>query len=410
MSFGPPIDSYRVVGELRELDRLTGGRRGAQRLAWGDGWLRARRYLAELLVELGLRPEVDQAGNAWAYLEGADADTVAIGSHLDSVPGGGWLDGALGVFTALGIARAWIEAGAVPPRSIAIVDWADEEGARFGRSLFGSSAVAGTLDLTATARLRDGEGTPIAEVLGAHGVRLSEAARAAERLESVVAFLELHIEQGPLLDNEGYPVAAVAGCAGVERSWFRFSGQAAHAGTTPMPTRRDATLAAFELGLAVERIAAAYGGVGTCGALKLRPGVVTAINGVVEVSVDLRHPSPAVLVEMLGATREAAAEIAGRRRTVLAENPVWRIEPLPFEPELVELARRAAVAANGRAEPLISGALHDAAAISPLVPTAMMFAPSIGGISHAVEEDTREADLRVAIEAFASFAASVITA
>jgi hydantoinase/carbamoylase family amidase len=290
MDEAPPIDAARVVADLRELDRRTGGPEGAHRLCWGEEWRQARGFLGELLAELGLEPERDPAGNLWAYLAGGDGPALACGSHVDSVPNGGWLDGALGVMAAIGVLRAWAESGRRPPRTLALVDWADEEGARFGRSLFGSSAFAGTLDPAALSELRDRDGRGVAEVLAENDVDLAQAGDAGSRRERLGSYLELHIEQGPVLEAEGIAAAAVEGCAGVERHRFEITGQASHAGTTPMDVRRDAGLAAADAALRIEAIGREHAGVATTGALTLEPGIPTAVAGVAELTVDLRHP------------------------------------------------------------------------------------------------------------------------
>ncbi len=403
------IDSARVIAELRELATRTGDDRGAQRLCWGPGWVRARGYLTELLAELGIEPETDEAGNLWARLEGADpeADAVVVGSHVDSVPDGGWLDGALGVFAGLGVLRAW--AGSGPPRPLVLVDWADEEGARFGRSLFGSSAFSGTLDPKALDGLRDADDRGIAEVLGEHGVELDRATESGARRAGLGSYLELHIEQGPRMELEGLRAAAVTGCAGVERLRFGFSGQASHAGTTPMDARGDAGLAAAEAALAIERIPAAEGGVATTGELRLEPGIPTAVAGRATLAVDLRNPDAEALARMLEAARAACADAASGRGCELDEQPVWRIEPIAFDTGLVFAARDACAEVAGEPASLSSGALHDAAEVARVLPAVMVFAPSKGGISHAREEDTDEADLAIAIEAFAALAARALT-
>ena len=403
------IDSARVIAELRELATRTGDDSGAQRLCWGQGWERARGYLTELLAELGIEPETDAAGNLWARLEGADpeAEAVVVGSHVDSVPDGGWLDGALGVFAGLGVLRAW--AGSGPPRPLVLVDWADEEGARFGRSLFGSSAFSGTLDPKALDGLRDADDRGIAEVLGEHGVELDRATESGARRAGLGSYLELHIEQGPRMELEGLRAAAVTGCAGVERLRFGFSGQASHAGTTPMDARRDAGLAAAEAALAIERIPAAAGGVATTGELRLEPGIPTAIAGRATLAVDLRNPDAEALARMLEAARAACADAASERGCELDEQPVWRIEPIPFDIGLVFAARDACAEVAGEPASLSSGALHDAAEVARVLPAVMVFAPSKGGISHARQEDTDEADLAIAIEAFAALAARALT-
>ena len=411
----PAIDAGRVLADLADLAALTGGPGGARRICWTAEWATARDLLRERLAEIGVdEVEIDEAGNLWARLPGADRDAsaLALGSHLDSVPAGGPLDGALGVMAALGVLRAWAgdPEGRRPPRDLVLIDFADEEGARFGRSLFGSSALAGTLDPTALADLTDAGGERIGDVLAASGVDLGAAPRAHERIGAIGTYLELHIEQGPVLDAEGESCAAVSGCAGVERFRVELTGQASHAGTTPMDRRRDCGLAAAEIALEVERIARQRGGVGTTGSLDLDPGVVTAVAGQATLSVDLRHPDAGELAEMLAATRRAAGEVAGRRGCEVAEHPIWRIEPIPFDPDLVAAAESAVAVAGGRREPIASGALHDAAEMARVVPAAMIFASSERGISHAADERSAAGDLRAAIAAFGALAGAVLQA
>jgi hydantoinase/carbamoylase family amidase len=401
---GPAIDAERVIADLRELQRRTGDDDGAQRLCWGDGWRRAREFLGELLGEIGLEFEADEAGNAWTYLKGDSEPALAVGSHLDSVPNGGWLDGALGVMGALGVLRAWAGAGEKPPRSIALVDWADEEGARFGRSLFGSSAVAGTFDPAELANARDADGRRAPGVLAENSVELERVLECRSRLERIGSYLELHIEQGPVLEAEGVRAAAVSGCAGVERVRFAISGRVAHAGTTPMDARQDPGLAAATTALRVEEIAQSEGGVGTVGDMTFEPGIPTAVPGEVSMLVDLRHRDADALARMLEAAREAVRANAAQRGCEVTEEPVWRIEPIYFDPELVGLARDTCEEVTGTAYELSSGALHDAASMAPHVPTAMVFSPSIGGVSHSPDEDTPEPDLVAAIEVFGALA------
>jgi N-carbamoyl-L-amino-acid hydrolase len=408
MSDGPAIDAARVISDLRELDRRTGGADGAQRLCWGEGWRAARKLLEEFLAEIGVEARRDPAGNLWASLGGEGEPGLALGSHLDSVPDGGGLDGALGVMAALGVLRAWASTADRPPRALTLVDWADEEGARFGRSLFGSSSFSGTLDPGELRGLRDADGNALTEVLRANGVELERVTDAGTAGTSPAAYLELHIEQGPVLEAEGLPVAAVSGCAGVERHRVTFRGQASHAGTTPMDRRRDAGLAAATAALGMERIGRERRGVATTGQLRLRPGIPTAVAGEAELVIDLRHPDAEELAAMLAEAREAGAEAASERGCELEMERVWGIEPIRFDPELVAAARDACREVAGSERVLASGALHDAAEVARVVPAAMMFCPSTGGISHAKEEDTPEADLTVAIEAFGVLANSVL--
>jgi hydantoinase/carbamoylase family amidase len=400
VSDGPAIDAERVIADLRELQRRTGDEAGAQRLCWGEGWRKARAFLGELLGEIGLEPEIDEAGNAWAYLGGDGGSALALGSHVDSVPNGGWLDGALGVMGALGVLRAWAASGEAPPKPLALVDWADEEGARFGRSLFGSSCAAGSFDPAELAAARDGDGRRAPGVLAENGVDLERALDCRSRLERIDSYLELHIEQGPVLEAEGIRAAAVSGCVGVERRRLRFSGRVSHAGTTPMDVRHDAALAASATALRVEEIARSEGGVGTVGSVELEPGIATAVPGEASMLVDLRHPDAASLARMLEAAQTAARENAEARGCEVEDEPVWAIEPVAFDPALVALAREACEEVTGEARELASGALHDAASMAPKVPTAMVFSPSIGGVSHSPEEDTAEHDLEASIETF----------
>jgi hydantoinase/carbamoylase family amidase len=397
------VEPRRAIADLRELDRLTGGAGGARRVCWTGEWERARAFLRELLGEIdGVGVEQDEAGNLWATLPGELDGTVAVGSHVDSVPNGGWLDGSLGVMAAVEVLRAAAADGA--RHSVALVDFADEEGARFGRSLFGSSAVAGTLEPGSLEALRDAEGRAIRDVLAEHDVDLHLVGRAAARLDPLIAYLELHIEQGPVLEREGVPVAAVSGTFGVERHRFDFTGQASHAGTTPMDMRHDAGLAAARGALAVEETARRNDGVGTCGLIRLEPGIPTAVAGHAELVVDLRHAQAEQLAAMLSETRALMVEAADEDGCTVSDSEIWQIEPIAFNDRLVV----AALAAAGTGRTLASGALHDAAEMARHVPAAMMFAPSTRGISHAKEEDTPEADLARAIDAFGRLAARVL--
>lgn len=405
----PQIDAGRVIADLRELDRLTGGPDGAQRLAWTEGWRAGRQFLIDRLSELGLEVERDEAGNQWAWLPGEGEPAVALGSHVDSVPSGGWLDGALGVFAALGVVRAWVQSGRRPPRSLVLVDWADEEGARFGHSLFGSSAFAGTLDPDAAGELRDRSDQRLADAVADDGVDLHRAQDAGRRRERLGAYLELHIEQGPVLERQGVPVAAVSGCVGIERHRLRFTGQTGHAGTTPMDARRDAGLAAATSALEIERIGVREGGTATTGVLTLHPGIATAVPGQAELVVDLRHADAERLQMMLSAANDAARAAASERGCELETDPIWAIVPIDFDPTLVGLARDACRTVTGSEIVLRSGALHDAAEVARVLPVTMMFTSSIAGISHAPQEDTAEGDLRVALETFGRLCQSVLS-
>jgi hydantoinase/carbamoylase family amidase len=346
-------------------------------VCWTGEWQRARAFLRDRLGAIdSVAVEEDEAGNLWATLLGDLDGALAVGSHVESVPNGGWLDGAQGVMAALEVLRA--AAADRRRHTITLVDFADEEGARFGRSLFGSSAAA-TLDPRSIESLKDADGAPIRDVLAEHGVDLDRAPEASKRLEPLIAYLELHIEQGPVLEREGIPAAAVSGTFGVERHRFRFEGQASHAGTTPMDMRRDAGLTAARNALAVEEIGRRHEGVGTCGHVERAPGITTAVPGRAELLVDLRHGDAGSLANMLADTRTAAQEAAAQRGCTAQESEVWRIEPIAFDERLVA----AAVDATGTGRTLPSGALHHASEMARQIPVAMMFTSSTNGISHA---------------------------
>jgi hydantoinase/carbamoylase family amidase len=397
----------RAIADLRALAELTGGPDGARRLCWTDEWENARGLLREALAELPVEVDVDEAGNLWARLEGARPETVVIGSHLDSVPNGGWLDGALGVMGALETLRA-IASHGVPPCTVTLVDWADEEGARFGRSLFGSSAACGTLDPDAVRDLTDANGIRLEDAVRAHGVELDRASASQRRLRDVRAYLELHIEQGPVLEGLGLPVGTVLGTVGVERNRVIFRGQAAHAGSTPMTHRRDSFLAAARFALAVRDAAVRHGGVSTTGGAASQPGVITAIAGETALLLDQRHLDAGVLAALLAESRELAEAAAAAEGCTVEWEPLWRIEPIPFDPELIAAARRACQDVAGSDYALPSGPLHDAAEMARRVPTVMIFSSSANGISHAKEEDTPIEHLELAIRAYAQTVGAAI--
>jgi N-carbamoyl-L-amino-acid hydrolase len=393
------VKADRVLEDLHELARLTGGPDGARRVCWTDEWTRAREYERSRLDELPVEITIDAAGNLWADLPGDQEGFVIVGSHVDSVPAGGWLDGALGVFAAVEALRSQAENGR-PPVGLRLVDWADEEGARFGRSLFGSSACAGTLELDEVRDLRDRDGERLEDVVGRYDVDLERAHESNAQLQGACAYLELHIEQGPVLESRGEPAATVLGTCGVERHVGVFTGQAAHAGATPMGLRRDSFAATAQAALEIREVGFRHDGVCTVGGATSEPGVVTAIAGRTEMLLDQRHLDPGELAAMLAEAREACERAAGDQGCEVELRHVWSIPPIPFDDRLIELAREAVKAAGGKDTAIPSGPLHDAAEMARLLPTVMIFASSSPPISHTREEDTPEADLRVAIEAY----------
>src|SRR5438067_5299040 len=245
-----------VIADLRELAALTSTDQGAQRVAWTPVWTKARDWLRGKLAPLELTPVVDSAGNNWVTLPGQSDKTVIVAGHLDSVPNGGWLDGALGVAVALEALRRYAGTSK-PPVTLRLVDWADEEGARFGKSLMGSSAAAARLKVDEIRPLKDAKGIRLEDALRDHGVHLDtmlDARRELARIDAR-AYLEMHIEQGPVLESMNKSAGVVLGTFGLERNMVRFVGQAAHSGSTPIPMRRDAFLAAAAFALECREIA-----------------------------------------------------------------------------------------------------------------------------------------------------------
>ena len=393
------MNADRVLADLRELAELTGGPDGARRVCWTDEWVRAREFLRSRLDELPVEVSVDPAGNLWAELEGEEEGFVLVGSHVDSVPAGGWLDGALGVLGAVEVLRSQAEASQ-PAVGVRLVDWADEEGARFGRSLFGSSACAGTLDVDEVRDLRDREGERLEDVLARHDVDLARVHESGTRLRGARAYLELHIEQGPVLESRGEPAATVLGTCGVERHTVVFTGQTAHAGATPMGLRRDSFAATAQAALAIREVGFRHDGVCTVGGATSQPGVVTAVAGRTDMLLDQRHLDPDVLAAMLDEAREACRAAAEAHDCEVELEHLWSIPPIPFDDRLIGLAREAVEEAGGKDTAIPSGPLHDAAEMARLIPTVMIFSSSSPPVSHTKEEDTPEADLRVAIEAY----------
>jgi beta-ureidopropionase / N-carbamoyl-L-amino-acid hydrolase len=396
------LSPSRVVEELKELRELTGDSEGAQRVAWTDTWERARAWLREKLDGLPLEYEVDEAGNQWWTLRGASDRAVLIGGHIDSVPNGGWLDGALNVVAGLEVVRGLASEGE-PATTVRLVDWADEEGARFGRSLFGSSAAAGSMaDQDELRGRRDAEGVALPEALAAHGVDLDRALEARRQLEGAAAYLELHIEQGPVLESLELPLGVVLGTFGVERHQVTFRGQAAHAGSTPMDKRRDALAGAAKLELEIREIARRVGDGAVCtlGAVVTRPGIVTSVVETAECLLDQRHLDAVQLAEMLSNAEAASRRFAEEERIDVEWERIWSIEPILFDEGLIGLADEAVSEVAGRSHRLPSGPLHDAAEVARAgVPTVMLFVQSLRGLSHTRLEDTREDHLELSVQA-----------
>jgi beta-ureidopropionase / N-carbamoyl-L-amino-acid hydrolase len=398
-----PVDSLRVISDLQALRALTADDHGAQRIAWSPTWLKARAWFQNKLEGLPVEHHYDAAGNSWTTLQGESNRSLILGSHLDSVPNGGWLDGCLGVLAGLEILRGLAEDFQGKPLvTIRVVDWADEEGARFGRSLFGSSAFAGTHTIEADRNRIDRDGVRLEDALRQCDIKIEEIGRTAAERTNAAAYLELHIEQGPVLESMHLPLGVVLGTKGVERHAITFHGQEAHSGSTPMAVRRDALAAAAKLALEIRPIARKHpDAVATMGSVKTFPGIVTAVVGRCETTLDMRDLDAGVLASMLAEARAASERFAEEEGCTVDWSRIWSIEPIPFDTRLIGFCDDAVRETAGVSHKLPSGPLHDAAEVSRAgIPTVMMFTQSLAGLSHNKAEDTRIEDLRMAVEAF----------
>ena len=393
------LSPKRTIDELKQLRALTGNADGAQRVAWTETWAKGRAWLSEKMEALPVTREMDEAGNLWFTLPGKSKRELLIGGHMDSVPNGGWLDGCLNVLAGVEVMRRLASEG-TPPVTVRLVDWADEEGARFGRSLFGSSCVSGAMDPAELRHLTDRQGVKLPDALAAFGVDLKTAKKAKRQIKNAAAYLELHIEQGPVLESLDLPMGVVLGTFGVERHAIKFTGQAAHSGSTPMAHRRDALGGVSKLHLAIRDIAVKHGGVCTVGKVTTEPGIVTAVVGEASMTLDQRHLSAAKLAKMYGDAQKASQRFAKEEKIDVEWRKLWNIQPFPFHPELIKMADSAIKEVCGVSYRLPSGPLHDAAEVCRTgVPTIMMFVQSLRGISHNKIEDTREDHIALSVRA-----------
>jgi hydantoinase/carbamoylase family amidase len=405
------LDGKRTVAELKELRELTADENGAQRVAWTETWERAKEMLRGLVAQTGATETIDAAGNQWFTLAGESPRAVLIGGHMDSVPNGGWLDGCLNAFAGVEVLRR-IAADGTPPVTVRLVSWADEEGARFGRSLFGSSAAAGSMaDQDELRQLTDRDGVALPAALAEHGVDLDTALDARAELDSAAAYLELHIEQGPVLESMDLPLGVVLGTFGVERHRVTWRGQAAHAGSTPMDQRRDALAGAAKLALEIRDIARRVGGGAVCtsGGVVCRPGIVTSVVETAEQLLDQRHLDASKLAELLAQAKEASERFAHEESIDVEWERIWSIQPILFDETLKDFCEESIVEVAGVCHRLPSGPLHDAAEVARAgIPTVMMFVQSLRGLSHTKLEDTREEHVEMSVAALDRLAAKTI--
>ncbi len=390
-----PLDPARFLADLHHLRSFgaSGVGKGVVRPAFSRADIAARNWLAERMTQAGLTAHFDPVGNLFGLTEG---QSLLLGSHSDSQPEGGWLDGALGVAAALEIARAARTSGGPP---VSVVSFQDEEG-RFGVTT-GSGVWSGQIGLAEADRLRDGTGTSFAEA------RAAMAGLAADFVDPgrFTGYIEMHIEQGPTLDATGDQIGVVTDIVGIRDMTITFRGQQNHAGTTPMHLRRDAFQGVVEFNALINdrfRDIVTPRTVWTIGRLALHPGASSIVPGRAVFSMQWRDPDSVRLDRMEAIIRTAADEVAAHRGLrVEFGDPGW-LAPVAMDARLRGALERAAEAhCPGMWRAMPSGALHDATCVSRLLPVAMLFVPSIGGISHDFAEDTSEADLVAGLEVLA---------
>ncbi len=398
------LDPKRTVADLKELRALTGDENGAQRVAFTETWVQARQWLQGKVQTIPrVETHRDEAGNFWATLRGESEKALLMGGHIDSVPNGGWLDGCLNTMAAVEILRRLsAQYRGKPPVTVRVVDWTDEEGARFGKSLFGSSACSGNLDMNEARGLTDKTGIKLPDALKEYGIDFERVKDSRKELRNAAAYLELHIEQGPVLLDLDLPLGTVLGTFGVERHAITFRGQAAHSGSTPMNRRKDAFLAAAKMSAEIYRIAERSGnGVCTIGSCTTKPGIVTSVVEECRITLDQRHLDAVALEKMYREARAASEQFAQEGKIEVSWERLWQIQPILFDEQLIALADEAIAETGAPPHRLPSGPLHDAAEVARAgVPAIMMFVQSLHGISHNKIEDTREEHLEMAITAF----------
>ncbi len=392
------IRTERIEKNLREIatfGRLENG--GVTRLAFSEADRGARAYLEKVMQDAGLEVRIDAAGNLFGRRAGReDLPPVVIGSHLDTVPEGGHFDGIVGVVAGLEVVRALDEEQVATRRPVEIVNFSAEESSRFGIATLGTKIITGKIGREQLSLLTDRDGISFFEALKRVGGAPDRLDEAVLRANSIHAFLELHIEQGPVLENRQVPVGIVTSIAAPTRFKVRIEGRADHSGTTPMALRKDALAAASEIVLGVERIAASEAGehtVATVGYLNAAPGVMNVVPARAELGIDLRD----ICARSKGAARDKVLDLllgtAERRGVIIAHEILSDDAPVELSAAVISLIEKAATDAELAYLKLPSGAGHDAMNMASVAPAGMIFVPSENGISHNIAERTRLEDI-----------------
>lgn len=390
------INGERLLADLRALAAIGGlPDDGVDRLAWSDHDLAGRRWFAERMTEAGIEPRVDAALNVFGHMPGTTGPWLLTGSHLDSVPNGGRLDGAYGAVAALEVLRTLAESRDPVADQLEIVGFADEEGVRFEAGLIGSLALVGELDIE---RLRDGldwQGVPIRQVLATAGRELDRMLEAQQHRNSIKGFVELHIEQGPRMEADGIDLAVVTGIVGVHRRRIEIQGTQNHAGTTPFLLRHDAGRAASRAAAELRELVQGADGeaVANIGSMQFHPGAVNVIPGRAQFTLEVRHLDERVIGEAVWAFATRLERICAEEGCRAEVELLSSVPPAPMDATVMEALEAACTELGRKPAKLSSGAGHDAAVLSRHVPSGMLFVPSVGGVSHSPRETTSDEHL-----------------
>jgi ureidoglycolate amidohydrolase len=395
---------HEAIAELAQLNDDPGAG-GITREVYTPTYTAALERVAGWMDDAGLRTRLDAVGNLFGRWEGAEpqAPAVLTGSHVDTTLNAGRYDGVLGVLGSIAAARALRADGFEPTRPVELVAWAGEE-PRFGTGCVGSRAAAGELGRDDLDRLRDRGGTSMAEALREAGLHPDRLADARIDPATVHALVELHIEQGVVLEDAGKPIGVVTAIAAPHDLRLTFQGAATHAGATPMGLRRDALVGAAEAVVALERLARGSQSattVGTVGVLHARPGAINVVPGEAVLEVDVRDSDAGARERVVDALLGEAREIAARRGLELEVTPIVCDDPVTCDPAIVAAAEAACAELGLAHRRMISGAYHDAMILGRHVPVGMVFVPSRGGISHHPDEYTAPEDLDRGVEVLA---------
>jgi allantoate deiminase len=388
-----------TLDELATIGQSPRG--GTTRVAWSEELFRAYDWIGERMRELGLDVEIDPAGNLIGRWNVGTGKAVGTGSHLDTVPSGGRLDGAFGVVGALHAVALLQDEGFTPARPLWVIGFMDEEGTRFNTALFGSQAFTGG-PLDGFADRADADGTTLRSAMADVGRDLDRAG-AAQSTDQLAAFLEMHIEQGPLLESEGLDIGVVTSIVGLRGYRVHLYGQANHAGTTPMRLRRDALAGAARVVLELREFARSRTDVTVnIGKLAIEPGGANVIPGVADFTIDIRAAAPELVEELEHVVEATVARIAGEEQLEYGLEAIFSLDPLELDPAMVDTVERAAVSEGARWRRMPSGAGHDAMLVGRHVPTGMIFVPSRSGISHSPDEYTSPDQLELGTRVLAA--------